>query len=223
MKYKCLVLDHDDTVVNSTATIHYPCFVKYLRERYPHLVENYTLESYFEKNFSPGVISLFRDEIGLSAEEMAEEEEYWARYVEDHIPKAYDGMRELLLKFVARGGIIVVDSHSITRYIERDFSHNSLPVPNKIYGWDIPPEHRKPSPYTVLDALKRFSLSPSEVLVVDDLKPGYDMARGAGVDFAAAGWAYDVPAIESFMRDNCDFYLKTVEDLAALVFEDEGL
>ena len=24
MRYRCLILDHDDTVVNSTATIHYP-------------------------------------------------------------------------------------------------------------------------------------------------------------------------------------------------------
>ena len=24
MRYKCLVFDHDDTVVNSTATIHHP-------------------------------------------------------------------------------------------------------------------------------------------------------------------------------------------------------
>ena len=24
MRYKCLVLDHDDTVVDSTASIHYP-------------------------------------------------------------------------------------------------------------------------------------------------------------------------------------------------------
>ena len=35
MKYKCLVFDHDDTVVNSTATIHHPCFVEYTAESYP--------------------------------------------------------------------------------------------------------------------------------------------------------------------------------------------
>ena len=221
MKYKCLVLDHDDTVVNSTATIHYPCFVQYLEEKYPHLVDNYTLESYFVKNFHPGVISLFRDEIGMSEEEMAAEEKYWADYVESHIPRAYGGMRELLSEFSSRGGIIVVDSHSLTRYIERDWRENDLPKPNHIYGWDIPKENRKPSPFTVLDALERFSLSREDVLVVDDLKPGYDMARGAGVSFAAAGWAYDVPEIESFMRKNCDFYLKSIEELRALVFGEE--
>ena len=35
MRYKCLVLDHDDTVVNSTATIHYPCFCEFLKEVRP--------------------------------------------------------------------------------------------------------------------------------------------------------------------------------------------
>ena len=209
MKYKCLILDHDDTVVNSTATIHYPCFIQYLAEKYPHLVGNYTLESYF--------VSLFRDEIGMSEEEMAKEEKYWADYVEHHVPTAFVGIREILTEFVARGGIILVDSHSITRYIERDWQKNNLPTPAHIYGWDIPKEQRKPSPYTVLDALSRFSLDRSEVLVVDDLKPGYDMAKGAGVDFAAAGWAYNVPEIEDFMRKNCDFYLKSVEELSALV------
>ena len=45
------------------------------------------------------------------------------------------------------------------------------------------------------------------------------MARGAGVDFAAAGWAYNVPEIESFMRENCDYYLRSVEELKALLFD----
>ena len=74
MKYKCLVLDHDDTVVNSTATIHYPCFIEFLGVYYPHLVKNYTLESYFVKNFHPGVSSLFLDEIGMSEEEFRAEQ-----------------------------------------------------------------------------------------------------------------------------------------------------
>jgi phosphoglycolate phosphatase/pyrophosphatase PpaX len=167
------------------------------------------------------VQTLFRDEIGMSEEEMAAEEQYWANYVEGHIPTAFSGMRELLCEFVARGGIIVVDSHSLTRYIERDWKTNALPTPAHIYGWDIPKENRKPSPFTVLDALERFSLKKEDVLVVDDLKPGFDMARGAGVSFAAAGWAYDVAEIEGFMRAHCDFYLKSVSELRELIFGGE--
>ncbi len=221
MKYKCLCLDHDDTVVNSTATIHYPSFIEYLREHRPHLADNYTLESYFVKNFHPGVISLFRDEVGLSEEEMKEEEEYWAEYVKNHIPSSYDGMAEIISEFRARGGIIAVTSHSFTHYILRDYQANNLPTPDIIYGWDMPPEDRKPSPFSILDLMKRYNLSPEEILVVDDLKPGYDMARGAGAHFAAAGWAHDVKEIEDFMRDNCDYYLKEIGELKHLLFGGE--
>lgn len=222
LKYRCLVLDHDDTVVNSTATIHYPCFLEYLSKIKPGMEKNYTLESYLVKNFHPGVVSLFRDECGMSEEEFTAEQAYWAEYVKDHIPPAYPGIREILCRFRAAGGILAVDSHSYVRYIERDYRTAGLPMPDVIYGWDLPPEQRKPSPYTLFDLMKRYSLAPGDLLVVDDLKPGYDMAKGAGVDFAAAGWGYDVPEIESFMRKNCTYYCKRVPDLAVILFGEDG-
>ena len=218
MKYKCLVLDHDDTIVDSTATVHFPCFVQYLKERYPHLSDNYTLESYLIKNFHPGIVSLLRDEVGLSESELAEEEAYWSDYVKTHSPRAYDGILEVMREFRRRGGLVVIDSHSFEENIRRDLADNALPTPDYIYGWDLPKDKRKPSPFTLYDLMERFSLSPSDIIVVDDLKPGYDMARAAGVTFAAAGWAYDVPEIESFMRRNCDYYLKKVSDLYDLLF-----
>ena len=219
MKYKCLVLDHDDTVVNSTATIHYPCFVEYLEKFRPEIADNYTLHDYFVKNFDPGISALLSDEVGLSPEEILHEEAYWREYVKGHIPSAYEGIGEIIESFRARGGIIAVDSHSYERYIRRDYTHNGLPSPDVIYGWDIPKEKRKPAPDTILEIMERYSLSPDEILVVDDLKPGYDMAKSAGVDFAAAGWAYDVPEIECFMRENCDYYFKTVEELRRFLEE----
>ena len=66
---------------------------------------------------------------------------------------------------------------------------------------------------------KEKTFGPEELLVVDDLKPGHDMARAAGVPFAAAGWANDIPEIEQFMRKNCDHYCKQVSDLARLLEE----
>ena len=127
-------------------------------------------------------------------------------------------MREIIADFKAAGGIVAVDSHSYQEYIERDYRHNNLTEPDIIYSWDLPKEQRKPSPYTLFDLMKRYDLAPSEIVVVDDLKPGYEMARGAGVDFAAAGWAYDIPEIEDYMRKNCDFYLKTVDELRKILF-----
>ena len=57
MRYKCLVLDHDDTVVNSTASIHYPAFLEALKILRPG-VEPLTLEEYFKEKFDPGLIEL---------------------------------------------------------------------------------------------------------------------------------------------------------------------
>ena len=217
MKFKCLVLDHDDTVVNSSQSIHFPSFVEYLKIYRPEKANHYTFEEYLLKNFHPGIVELFTEEIGLSEKELKEEEAFWANYVLGHIPVAYEGIREIVADFKAKGGIVAVDSHSLTRYIERDWAHNDLPTPDVIYGWDIPKEMRKPSPATVIDLMERYSLSPDEVLVCDDLKPGYDMARGAGVKFAAAGWAYDVPEIAEFMKQNCDYYLKSTKELRELL------
>lgn len=218
MKYKCLVLDHDDTIVASTAGIHFPCFMEYLKITRPHILSEWDLETYLIKNFHPGITSILRDELGMDDAELRREIDFWADYVEGHTPAAYSGIGEIISEFRARGGIIAVDSHSLLKYIKRDFQFNRLPSPDVIYSWDLPEEQRKPSPHTLFDLMKKYSLSPNEILVVDDLKPGYDMARGAGVDFAAAGWAYDVPEIESFMKENCDYYLKSVEELKKILF-----
>ena len=211
MRYKCLVLDHDDTVVNSTATIHYPSFLAYLRRVRPGL--HYTLEEYFDRNFDPGVLAFFGGELGFSEQEMAEEFRFWQEYVKTRVPEAYPGIREILERHRAAGGLIAVISHSLSDNILRDYRENSLPEPDAIYGWELAEEQRKPHPWPMQNLMLRFGLRPEEILMVDDLKPGYDMCRACGVPFAAAGWANDVPQIETFMRRNCDFYFKNVQEL----------
>ena len=91
-------------------------------------------------------------------------------------------------------------------------------MPQKIYGWDLSLEKRKPAPFALIDLMERYGLSAEEILMVDDLKPGFDMARAVGVPFAAAGWAYDIEEISSFMRRHCDFYLSSVGELSSLLF-----
>ena len=217
MKYPCLILDHDDTVVNSTATVHYPCFVEYMGLHYPHV--NYTLEEYFIKNFDPGVYTLFHDIIGMSDTDMQHEQTYWFDYVQHHVPQAFDGMREILWDYKSAGGTICVVSYSFSENILRDYRENDLPTPDAVFGWEIPKEQRKPYPYCAEQIMKRFGFAPQEVLVVDDLKPGYDMAKACGTHFAAAGWANDIAQIEQFMRQNCDRYFKTVAEFRAHLFE----
>ena len=217
MKYPCLVLDHDDTTVNSTATVHYPCFVEYMAKYFPRV--KLTLEEDFVYNFDPGVVELFTKICGMTWDEMLEEEAYWKEYVKHHVPKAYDGVREILQEQRKQGGKICVVSHSFAENILRDYRENDLPAPDLIFGWDYPPEQRKPAVWPLEQIMKTFGYGPDELLVVDDLKPGYDMAKAAGVPFAAAGWANNIQRIETFMRKNCGLYFKTVEELRKHLFE----
>ena len=212
MRYKCLVFDHDDTVVNSTATIHHPCFEEFLRLYYPG--RTCTLEEYFLKNFAPGFVPMCREEYGMSEEELEGESVYWRSYVENHIPLAYPGIREIMERQKAEGGLIAVVSHSYEDNIRRDYAANSLPAPDAVFGWEQPPQRRKPDPWPLEEIMRRFELRPAELLMIDDLKPGYDMAAACGVDFAAVGWSNDIPEIERFLRANCSLYFKTVRQLA---------
>ncbi len=211
MKYRCLVFDHDDTTVNSTATIHYPCFVEFLKEFYPG--REISLEDYFILNFTPGFVEMCRREYGMDDAMLEKEKEYWLDYVSRHIPEAYPGIGDIMRRHRAGGGILCVVSHSMDRNILRDYRANGLPEPDLVYGWEVPHENRKPEPWALYEIMRKFSLSPEDILVIDDLKPGYDMACAAGVDFAGAGWAYDIPFIEDFMRANCTNYFKTVREL----------
>ena len=217
MRYKCLVLDHDDTVVNSTATIHFPSFLEFLSKIRPE--SHYTLEEYFRKNFDPGIMELFTDELHFTPDELDEEYRFWQAYVKTRVPRAYQGMRDILERHRAQGGRIAVVSHSTSETIVRDYRENQLPMPDLIFGWELPMEQRKPNAWPLLEIMKRFGLAAGDLLMLDDLKPGYDMARAAGVGFAAAGWANDIAEIEGFMRKNCDFYCKRVADFDALLQE----
>ena len=213
MKYKCLVFDHDDTVVNSTATIHHPCFVEYLKEYFPG--RSMSLEDYFLLNFEPGFIPMCRELFGMTDEQLAHEARYWQDYVRHHVPQAFPGVREIMEAQKAAGGLVCAVSHSFDYNIRRDWAANSLPEPDAVFGWERPEHERKPHPFPLEEIMRRFDLAPSELLMIDDLKPGYDMARAVGVDFAAVGWANDIDPIERFMRRNCSLYFKTVPELAA--------
>lgn len=219
MRYRCLILDHDDTVVNSTATIHYPAFLEALKLLRPGVT--ISLDDYFRENFDPGFIPYCVGKLGMTDEELERELECWKEYVSKHTAKAYDGMREIIGRQRAEGGIVCVVSHSYDFNIRRDYASNDLPMPDMIFGWEYPPELRKPGTYALEVISRKYRLKPQEMVMVDDSKPGYDMAKAYGVPFVGAGWATDIPEIRDFMRKNSDVYFTSVEELAEFLFDTE--
>jgi phosphoglycolate phosphatase/pyrophosphatase PpaX len=216
MKYKCLILDHDDTVVNSTATIHYPAFLEALKLLRPGVT--ISLDDYFRENFDPGFVPYCVNKLGMTDEELEIEVQCWKNYVSGHTAKAYTGIKEIIERQKQEGGIVCVISHSYDFNIKRDYEANSLPMPDMIFGWECPPEQRKPNTYAMQVIADRYGLKPTDMVVVDDSKPGYDMAREFGAYFVGAGWSTDIPEIREFMKKNSDVYLTRVEELKKFLF-----
>ena len=67
---------------------------------------------------------------------------------------------------------------------------------------------------------RELGLRPEQLVVIDDLKPGKDMADRAGVDFIAAGWTHTLPHIIETMQRICPHYCRTVAELEALLLDE---
>ena len=189
LNYRCLVLDHDDTVVRSEETVNYPSFLEALKVLRPG--RTITREEFTRWCFSPGFSALCSDYIGLTPEEIDVQYDMWRSYVATHIPPPYDGLRPILTRWKQEGGLLCVSSHSARENILRDYRLHFGLEPDQIFDWDLGEDRRKPSPYALQEIMRLYDLRPDELLMVDDLKPGYDMAHACGVPFACAGWSHD--------------------------------
>ncbi len=205
LRFKCLILDHDDTAVNSTATIHYPAHLKSMSVLRPDL-KPISLQGWFLKNFHPGIMGYLAEELELSAEEMQAEYRIWRKFNTAAVPEFFPGFLEALQAFRQRGGIVTVVSHSEVDVILQTYKAASVGdgfAPDLVFGWDVEESRRKPSPWPVEQILKRFGLAAEQALILDDLKPGVLMSQATGVPVAGAGWAHRIPTIRSYMLAHC--------------------
>lgn len=218
LNYRCLVLDHDDTVVRSAETVNYPAMLDALKLMRPGMTISYRdfMVKCFEKDFPSMCMEMF----GFSKEEVAYEFELWKVYVRTHIPPAYEGIASLLARFRDAGGIICVSSHSGVENITRDYELHFGFVPDQIFGWELL-EKRKPHPFALEEIMRIYGLKPEEMLMVDDMKTGFDMAAACDVPFACAGWSHADAAISSVMRNECETYLESVSQLGDIIFRQE--
>ncbi|WP_411678851.1 HAD family hydrolase [Clostridium thailandense] len=217
MKYRCLILDHDDTVVKSTPEIHYPSFIEALKILRPQM-EQLSLEEFVYNCFSPGFSELCKDVLKFSKVEQEYQYKIWKSYTKEKSPDFYQGFPELINEYKMLGGIICVVSHSESEQILRDYRLHCGVIPDLIFGWELEEHQRKPNSYPIIEIMKRFNLGINEMLVLDDLKPGLDMARSCNVTFAGAGWSHMIPEIADYMRINSDYYFSTVEAFKNFIF-----
>ena len=217
LKYPCLILDHDDTVVASEETVHYPCFVEYLNIYRPGMTM--TFHEYVDACCSMPFVDLCKTRFAMNDEELQEEYEFWKNYIKGHFPTPYPGVKELLLKYKEMGGKICVSSLSTTENILRDYRSHFGFEPDMIFSWDLPEELRKPNPYAAQQVMTHYGFKPHEILVVDDMKHSVGMARDAGCPIAFAGWGRkEFPNICQEMEKLCDFSFYSTEEFKKFLF-----
>jgi len=211
-RYRCLILDHDDTTVDSTRTVNYPQFRQALAHFRPNVTM--TLEEYTLHCFHMGFYVMCDKILHYTESEIAEHLQMWKEYHKTHHPPFFDGMPEILARHRRQNGLICVVSHSSADVILSAYENAGIPAPDLIFGAEQPEEHMKPNVWPLTQIMERYSLSPQDCLVVDDAPMGGQMARQAGVDFACAGWYGMLPEMEKIMRQNCDFFFRSVDELS---------
>lgn len=216
LKYKCLVLDHDDTVVQSMKA-SYSFFLYVLEVFRPG--ETISFHDYVRDCHQFGFADLCRIRYSFSEDELAKEHSMWMGYVLSHTPEVYPGIKELILRQKQEGGLICVVSHSSKENILRDYDAHLGIRPDAVYGWDLPEEQRKPHAYPLLDIMRRFTLKPEELLVIDDMKLACQMAAPLGVNVAYAGWnGLNVPEIDEEMGKLCNFSFRAIPEAMAFLY-----
>jgi beta-phosphoglucomutase-like phosphatase (HAD superfamily) len=218
LRYRCLFLDHDDTAVNSAEAVHYPAHLEalgILRPRRPKP----TVEDWLLANFH-GIMEYFTETLGLTPAELETEYAIWRKHSTSKRPEFFPGFLDAVAAYRRAGGKVAVISHSEADVIRSHYERAGVvdAQPDLVFGWSNDADMRKPSPRPVREALARFGLRPEEALIVDDLKPGVLMSMATGVPIAGAGWGYDVPEIERYMRANTIAYFKSIEEMKRFLF-----
>lgn len=220
LKYPCLVLDHDDTVVQSEATVNYPCFCEYLKQTRPGVQISFA--EYINACSRQPFVDFCRERFGFTDEELQREYLFWKAYARQHPPLPFPGIREILRRQKEEGGLVCVVSLSGTENILRDYQAHFGIVPDAIYSWDLPEHLRKPNHYPLKSIMETYHLSPSQLLMVDDMKPGAQMAKTMGVPVAFAAWSrLDYPQIMEQMTAISDFTFRKTQELEEFLFREE--
>ena len=222
LKYPCLVLDHDDTVVQSEATVNYPCFCEYLKQTRPGVQISFA--EYINACSRQPFVDFCRERFGFTDEELQQEYLFWKAYARQHPPLPFPGIREILRRQKEEGGLVCVASMSGTENILRDYNAHFGMVPDAIFSWDLPEHQRKPSPYALHQIMRTYNLTRDELLMIDDMRPGVDMARAAGVKVAFAAWGrLDHPEIMAPMEQICEYTFRNTQELEKFLFREESL
>ena len=217
LKYKCLVLDHDDTVVQTLKTLSYPFWCLELEQFRPGAAM--TIEDYVMECYQWGFADMCRKIFQFTDAEMQQEHDQWREYILQNIPAPFPGIERIIRRQKEEGGMLFVVSHSNSDTISRDYQTHFGVQPDAIYGWERPASERKPNPFPLQDIMSKYGFRPEEILVVDDMQLACQMADPLGIQVAFAGWDdMGVPQQRQDMENRCAFSFYSIDEFEKFLF-----
>ena len=217
LKYPCLVLDHDDTVVQTEKAIGFPYFRDFIAEIRPGQTLSYP--QYVMDCNNTVFADMCRNRWQFTEEELKREHAGWKEYNKHNAPPAVPGIKNIIKQQKALGGLICVVSLSSRDNILRDYSLHFGIQPDAVYDCELPLNQRKPSTYPLENIMDTFHLKPEEILVVDDMKMACLMAQPLHIKTAFAAWSKaDFPELKTEMQMLCDYSFDTAAELEHFLF-----
>lgn len=188
LRKKCLILDHDDTIINSQESIHYPLFVNVLKILRPNITP-IDFERFIELSNELGFVKMCRMLYHYSAEEIQFEYEHWKKQSSLIEAPTFDGIKDFLSAFNDAGGVIIVYTMNSKQNVIQDYERLFNFTPISIISHDQYYILRKPYRLSILKELHNLNLTVEDCIFIDDTPMLLDLKQRLNMDFIAANWA----------------------------------
>ena len=195
MKYKALIFDIDNTLVNTLDMNMIP-LQKIIQEEKG---ENWTLEEVYHFASYPGMKVMEELEVNNPEEVYAR----WVKYVNEYQASPYEGMDDVLKTLHEKLRFSVVSSKNKKQY-DIDVVSLGLDDYMEVVVLEDDTSKHKPDPEPLLLCMERLGLNKQANLLT---------SRNAGIDFAFAKWG----SVESKDMSDSNYILEKVEDLLRLL------
>ena len=177
MKYKALIFDIDNTLVNTLDMNMIP-LQKIIQEEKG---EEWTLEEVYHFASYPGMKVMEELEVKNHEEVYAR----WVQYVNEYKASPYEGMDDVLKTLHEKLRFSVVSSKNKKQY---DIDVVSLGLDNymEVVVLEDDTSKHKPDPEPLLLCMERLGLNKEDVIYIGDAYSDLLASRNAGIDFAFA-------------------------------------
>lgn len=204
MKYKALIFDIDNTLVNTLDMNMIP-LQKIIREEKG---EEWTLEEVYHFASYPGMKVMEELEVNNPGEVYAR----WVKYVNEYQASPYEGMNDVLKTLHKKLRFSVVSSKNKKQY-DIDVVSLGLDDYMEVVVLEDDTSKHKPDPEPLLLCMERLGLNKEDVIYIGDAYSDLLASRNAGIDFAFAKWG----SVESKDMSDSNYILEKVEDLLRLL------